>query len=196
MIRRFRRCRVHPLSRPRPPHPHLHLPDIELHHVNGPAQIAVAEGLVKILEGFLFLPVPQNRIVYVPETPALDGIRESAVPEVVDRRFGVEDNGFCRRSPISPQQVPKWIPGDMTASSLRGFCFLTFRPPLAQRCASQPLYWFQKSFIRPLMVLQRLSLLRSGTRCKILPARAGKGTQKGGRGRAWKIPVSRGMSSL
>lgn len=99
------------LSRARSPHrvslfqPYLRLTGIKLHHVNGADEIVVAERKVKLLYGFLLVPVPQGGVGSVRINPATHGIREPAVPEVVDRRFGVEARGFCRRSPASCQGV-------------------------------------------------------------------------------------------
>ena len=102
---------------------------------------------METLEGFFLVPVPQDSVGNVRIDPATHGIREPAVPEVVDRGFGIEAHGFCRGSPASSQQVLKWSPRGMTASLSQGSFFLPFRPGLVLRCAGQPLYWFQKSFI-------------------------------------------------
>lgn len=78
---------------------------IELHHVHGPDRIVVAESEVKILQGFLLAPMSQNRVGYGRMDPTSDGIGVPAVPQIMDCRFGIAAQGFCRGSPTSCQGV-------------------------------------------------------------------------------------------
>jgi hypothetical protein len=59
-------------------------------------QIVIADRDVEILRGFPLVPVPQGGVGNAWIFPASHGIREPAVPEVVERQFGIETHAIGR----------------------------------------------------------------------------------------------------